>query len=54
MSDWRFTTGELAALETDQEAHMMQMDNRRRSCRAYGYWYTDANLHGWQSHDLRP
>ena len=23
MSDWRFTTGELAALETDQEAHMM-------------------------------
>ena len=23
MSDWRFTTAELAALETDQEAHMM-------------------------------
>ena len=23
MSDWHFTTGELAALETDQEAHMM-------------------------------
>ena len=23
MSDWRFTTAELTALETDQEAHMM-------------------------------
>ena len=25
MSDWRFTTAELTALETDQEAHMMDI-----------------------------